>query len=226
MASSAATDLEIQRWRAHRSTLPAVGGTGDTPWEAALRGPADLVRGVEAGSFAVRLDRWVADARVDDAALGRARERWLREVAEQEATLSGLLADLAERRVAVTLRATTGRRHHGTVHVIGTDFVGLRTASGSEVLLAFHAVGSLRTAPAVEVTLGDRTVVTELRLTDVLSGLAEDRERVLLVTRAGDDVIAGTVRSVGHDVVVVRMDGERASTAYVPTAAVAEVSLG
>lgn len=226
MATGAATALEIRPPRARRSTLPPVGGPSETPWEAALRGPDDLVRGEEAGTFAARLDRWVADARVDDAALGRARERWLREVAEQEATLAGLLADLAERHVAVTLRATTGRRHHGTIQVIGTDFVGLRTASGGEVLVALHAIGSLRTTPAVEATLGDRMVVTELRLADVLSGLAEDRERVLLVTRAGDDVVAGVVRSVGHDVVVVRVDGERPSTAYVPTAAVAEVSLG
>lgn len=183
------------------------------------------MRGGEAASFSARLDRWVADARVDEAALRRARERWLRDVAEQETTLSGVLADLAERHVPVTLRSTTGRRHHGTIQVIGADFVGVRTATGVEVLVALHAVGSLRTAPAVEATLGDRMVVTELRLADVLSNLAEDRERVLLVTRSGDAVIAGELRSVGHDVVVLRVDGERPATTYVPTAAVAEVSL-
>jgi hypothetical protein len=203
-----------------------VGGTGDTPWDAALRGPADLVRGRDATSFVARLDRWLADASVDDAALRRARERWLREVAEQESTLSGVLADLAERHVPVAVRTTMGRRHHGSIQVIGADFVGVRTATGTEVLVALEAIGSLRTAPAVEATLGDRMVVTELRLADVLSRLAEERERVLLVTRADDDVIAGALRGVGHDVVVVRVEGERPSTAYVPTAAIVEVSLG
>jgi hypothetical protein len=173
-----------------------------------------------------RLDRWLADASVDDAALRRARERWLREVAEQESTLSGVLADLAERHVPVAVRTTMGRRHHGSIQVIGADFVGVRTATGTEVLVALEAIGSLRTAPAVEATLGDRMVVTELRLADVLSRLAEERERVLLVTRADDDVIAGALRGVGHDVVVVRVEGERPSTAYVPTAAIVEVSLG
>lgn len=212
-------------------TLPAVGGAGDTPshdtpWASALGAPDDLVRGGDAATFTARLDRWAADARVDDAALRRARERWLRQVAEQETTLSGLLADLAERHVPVTLRSTAGRRHQGTIQVIGADFVGLRGATGAEVLVALHAVGSLRTGPSVDATLGDRMVVTELRLADVLAGLAEDRERVLLVTRAGDDAIAGELRSVGHDVVVLRVDGDRPSTAYVPTAAVAEVCLG
>ena len=44
-----------------------------------------------------RLDRWVSDARSDEAAAARARERWLKQAADESATFSGVLFDLAER---------------------------------------------------------------------------------------------------------------------------------
>jgi hypothetical protein len=202
--------------------------TTDDAWAAGVAGlpVGDVVRGPGPGSFTARLDRWVADARVDAAALERSRERWLREVAEQEATLAGVLADLAERREPVTLRTSAGRRHHGQVHVIGADFVAMQPASGTDVLVALTAVVGVRTAPTTKAALGDRVVGTDLRLADVLGELAADRERVQLVTRVGDDAVAGVLRSVGHDVVVVRVEGDPPSAAYVPIAAIGEVSIG
>lgn len=199
---------------------------GDPAWDAALEHPDDLVRGDGSPSFAARLDRWVADARIDQSALQRSRERWLREVAEQEATLAGVLADLAERRTPLTVRTSGGRRHHGVISAIGADFVAVSTPSGSDVLLAVRAVGVVRTNPAEAATLGDQVVATELRLADVLAELAADRERVLLVTTDGQDSVTGVLRSVGHDVVVVRTDGERAAKAYVPLTAIAEITIG
>jgi hypothetical protein len=196
----------------------------DEAWEAALRRPEELVRGDGAASFASHLDRWVAEARVDDAALQRSRERWLREVADQEATLGGVLTDLAERRAGVTIDAG-GRRHTGVIGAIGADFVALHGARGPDVLLPISAVGVVRTAPAVAAAVGDRMVVTELRLADVLAELAADRERVRLVT-SGGQAAAGVLRSVGHDVIVLRTDGEQPGTAYVPRAAVVEVTIG
>jgi hypothetical protein len=200
--------------------------SGDESWDAALRAPDGLVRGADAGSFSARLERWVAEARVDDAAAQRSRERWLREVAEQEATLAGVLADLAERRTAVAVRTSAGRQHHGTIKVIGVDFVALRLASGTELLLAVRGLGVVRTAPAVDAALGDRAVATELRLADVLAELAAERERVLLLTTSGGDAVAGVLRSVGQDVVVLRTDAERPGTAYVHLAAIGEVAIG
>jgi hypothetical protein len=47
---------------------------------------------------------------------------------------------------------------------------------------------------------------------------------VVLALAGGDDPVAGALRSVGEDVVVVRMAGDGAGvTAYVPIAAVDEV---
>lgn len=197
----------------------------DRAWDAALDGPAQLLGGRTA-SFTSRLDRWVSEARVDQAALQRSRERWLREVAEQEATLSGVLADLAERRTLVVVRTRGGRRHSGVIRVIGADFVALALSSGGDVLIALRAIGVVRTAPAVEAAVGDRLLGTDLRLADVLAELAADRERVLLVTAHGDDAVSGQLRSVGQDVAVVRTDAERPATAYVPIAAIGEVTIG
>jgi hypothetical protein len=198
----------------------------DPAWDAALERPGDLVRGASAQTFSARLDRWVAEARIDQAALQRSRERWLREVAAQEATLVGVLADLAERRTPLTVRTSGDRRHHGVIRAIGADFVAVGTPSGGEVLLAVAGIGVVRTAPAEEPAIGDRMVATELRLADVLAELAADRERVLFVTRDGLDSVAGELRSVGHDVAVVRTDAERPATAYVPLAAIGEVTIG
>ena len=69
---------------------------------------------------------------------------------------------------------------------IGVDFVAVRAAAGADVLLAIRAVGVVRTAPAVDAAMGDRAVSTDLRLADVLVELATDRERVRLVTSAGE----------------------------------------
>jgi hypothetical protein len=196
----------------------------DEPSGAALRRPEGVLRGAGAPSFTARLEQWVADARVDEAARARSRERWLREVAEQEATLTGVLADLAERRSPVTLEVG-GRRLHGTVAAIGADFVAVHLATGADVLLALRALGVVRTAPAVGDAVGDRMVATELRLADVLGELAADHDRVRLVTISGETV-SGRLRSVGLDVVAVRTDGERHGAAYVPIAAITEVTVG
>jgi hypothetical protein len=145
-------------------------------------------------------------------------------VADQEATLSGVLTDLAERRAGVTIDAG-GQRHHGVVSAIGVDFVALQVATGPDVLLAISAIGLVRTAPAVAAAAGDRMVATELRLADVLAELATDRERLRVVTNAGQ-AVAGVLRSVGHDVLVLRTDGVPPGMAYVPRVAVVEVTIG
>jgi hypothetical protein len=185
-----------------------------------------VLRGAGATSFATRLERWVADARVDEDAMRRARERWLQDVALQEATLGGVLADLAERHAPITVETSAGRRHHGVVHVIGADFAALRTRPSTEVVVSLAAIEVVRTAPSVDATLGDRMLSTELRLADVLERLAAERAQAMVVLRRGDQAVIGQLRSVGHDVVVVRAPGADQGTAYVPIAAITEVSLG
>jgi ribosome maturation factor RimP len=74
--------------------------------------------------------------------------------------------------------------------------------------------------------VGERLVTTELRLVEVLSELAGERARVVLVPVDGADAVAGELRAVGRDVVTVRTDGDPPAIAYVPLRSVAEVTLG
>ena len=50
--------------------------------------------------LAAELSRWAAELRAQDATRSRTRERWLRQQAEEGATWTGTLLDLAERRQA------------------------------------------------------------------------------------------------------------------------------
>ncbi len=171
-----------------------------------------------------RIDRWVADARVDEAARLRARERWLRHQAEEEGSLAGVLADVAERGVPVAVHVRGGRQHRGEVRAVGADFVALRSGA-TDVIIAIAAVTSVRTRPGEASTLGDRSITSLLRLVEVLAGLAAERAAVLLVMAGGDDAVAGVLGSVGRDVVGVRVVDAPAVTAYVPIGAIVEVVL-
>lgn len=171
-----------------------------------------------------RLAAWAAEALVDEAAAARSRERWLRQAAGEEASFAGVLIDLAERGSPVVAAGVGGRRHRGVVVAVGSDFVALRTPVGRDVLLAVAAIGALRPEGGADASAGDRVVRVELDLAGALATLVPDRPRLFVVPRSGDDGVAGTLRAVGRDVVVLRTDAAPAATVYVPVAAVAEVS--
>jgi hypothetical protein len=198
-------------------------GSPGTPWDDAVAAPDHLLAG--GPGLAARLDAWLADARVEGSADARAREHWLRAAADADATFAGVLLDLGERGAPVAVATVAARRLQGVVQVLGADFVAIRTAVGTEVLLAISAIASVRTAPAVGAASGERVVTTDLRLADVLAELAAERARARLLLLDGNDVVTGELRSVGQDVVTVRTEGEPPALAYVRTTALAEVVL-
>ncbi|MGK2947086.1 MAG: hypothetical protein ACSLFP_00800 [Acidimicrobiales bacterium] len=192
-----------------------------------MLGDGDRRRGGEllpasGGGFTARLERWVAEARVEAAAAERSRERWLRAVAEQEATLGGVLLDLAEQHQPVVV-TVGGRRHHGVVQALGADFVALRR-DDHERVLRLGAVSLVHTAADATPVVGDRVITTDRRLEHLLDELAADRARVVLVT-SDDATVTGEVRSIGTDVVVLRTDSQPPGAAYVPLGAVRELAL-
>jgi hypothetical protein len=187
-------------------------------------GEGAAVGGLLGDGLAARIDRWIADARVDEAARLRAREHWLRRQAEEGGRLAGVLADVAERGAPVALHLRGGRRHGGEVAAVGADFIALRS-TGANVIVAQAAVTSLRTLPGEPSTIGDRPVATDHRLVDVLAGMAAERAPVLLVLD-GDETVAGSLRWVGQDVVGMRVAGGATVTAYVPVGAIVEVVVG
>jgi hypothetical protein len=191
-----------------------------------LRGDIDSDSGVDrllGDDFVRRLDRWVAEMRSDDAAAARARERWLFTQAQESSTFTGVLVDLSEQGTTVLIEGRSARRHRGRIVVVAHDFCALRTQAGHDVLLSYAGIASVRPEPRSTAPTGDRAVHLEAKLDDALGILAEDRPRVLVVTLAGDNGMAGELRSVGRDVLTLRLDGDPPAPAYIAISAIAEL---
>lgn len=185
----------------------------------------DLFRsGSGDGGLTASLSRWAADARIDEAAQERIRERWLRQQSAEEATMTGVLASLAERSRPVVVRTSAARHHRGLLTAVASDFCALRTAQGTDVLVAFDGVVSVHTTPGDDRAVGDRTLTIDVLLHEALSELSLDRPRVLVLARGENQGLAGELLSVGRDVLTLRLDGEPRSLAYVPLGSVVEVA--
>lgn len=169
------------------------------------------------------LAAWAADQRADEAAAGRIRERWLRQQAAEAATLAGIALDLAERRARVSVRTRAGRSHHGRVDAVGRDFLVMRSASSRPTFVAMAAVAWLRPEPgAAGDGTGDRGAPLDVSLADVLLRLSGDRPH--LQVTVGDETVTGQLRSVGADVLTMRIDGDPPASAHIRMDAIYEVS--
>ena len=178
-----------------------------------------------APDLGARLERWVAEARSSDAAAAKARARWLRAQSEESATFAGVLIDLAERTAPVVVHTRAGRRHRGVIAVVAIDFCALRTDRGTDILVAYRGIASVRPDTDVPGPSGDRLVHAEVALTEMLSILNADRPRVLVMTTVDDEGVAGELRSVGLDVITLRLDGGSRAPVYVPVGTITEVVL-
>lgn len=176
-----------------------------------------------------RLDREISrlsdETRGADAARSRSRAHWLRRQSEEQATLAGVLVDLAERADRVVLTTASGRRHRGWLRSVAADFCVLYAETGQQVVVTFAALTSVRCEPGRPAAGGDRDVVSRLTLADHLAALGDLDTRVSVTTTAPGETLGGVLRSVGRDVLVVGLDGDDRSVVYVPVASVAEVSL-
>jgi len=167
------------------------------------------------------LGRWAAEQRVVQAVGERRRTAWLGRQTE-DATLAGLFVAVAEQRRPVVVELADGRRHRGIPTVVGRDVAGLRTGTDRVVLVALHAIRSVRVTDEV----GDVPPIGPGPHTDLAGELArraEERPRVGLATVGAPGSLAGTLLAAGPHLVTVRLDG--GDVAYVPLAALADVSL-
>ncbi|MEM7285090.1 MAG: hypothetical protein AAF480_01970 [Actinomycetota bacterium] len=170
------------------------------------------------------LHRFASEAQVGEAAASRARQHWLEQQAAEETTFAGVLADLAERGRPVLVHTTAGRRHRGVLRVQGSDFVSISTDVGGDVLVALGAVTSVRSQPRDGAAHSGRAVNLALTFAGAVAALAEDRPRVAVAT-SSEATVNGELRSVGQDVVTIRVDGDTRANVYVPLDAVTDVSV-
>jgi hypothetical protein len=167
------------------------------------------------------LERAVAEDRVDRAVQERRHAAWMARQVDEPASVVGVLVTLAERRRPVVVELLDGRRHRGTVVRVGLDMAELHTTAGV-VLVATTAVAAVRATGALA---GPRDAAPAPRtdLATELAHLAADRPRVRLLAHGGRTTLVGRLVEAGPQLVVLRLDG--GDLAYVPLAALAEVSL-
>jgi hypothetical protein len=110
------------------------------------------------------------------------------------------------------------------VRAVAGDFTVLGTEGSVDVLLHYSGIVAVRQEAGSSPAFGDRTLALDTTLGEVLVGLAGGRPQVSVVMRDGNG-LTGQLRAMGRDVLTLRLDDERHSAAYVPLAAVAEITL-
>jgi hypothetical protein len=161
-------------------------------------------------------DELADESRAADAVRRRSQARWLRQQAAEEATLVGVLVDLAERGDVVSLRSASGRTHRGPVSFVGGDHVVI----GDDVWVRVAAVVAVRFAG--DVATGDRAAVRHTRLVESLAEMVPDRPAVVVVTFDGTSM-RGELIAAGAEIVSLVLDGDRSQRCVIAVDGIAEV---
>ncbi len=169
--------------------------------------PPDRPVDLTAGDPLAALQRWVADGRVDEAARARSRRRWLENAATEEATLGGVLLDLAERRRPVTVRTLVGHRITGPIIAVGADFIAVADARLGDTLMPTTRIATVQPAPGDDLPAGDRRHDVVLTFRDALMELAAERPEVMV--GVGDETLRGELRTASTEVVTLVIADER-----------------
>lgn len=144
-------------------------------------------------------DHWAASDRVEAAAAARARERWLRQQASEDATLAGSLIELCEAGSPVML-STASARLQGHVVAVGADCCLLVAAGAGPCLVRLDRLSTVVPTPDDDrpTPRGARPATLSLSFFDILATLAADRSPVT-VTLAGGNRVTGELLGVGAD---------------------------
>jgi hypothetical protein len=145
-----------------------------------------------------------------DAASRRGQARWLRQLADESASLAGVALDLAEHKAPAVVRLRHGAGLcTGSINAVGVDFLTVDTT-----LVPFAAVRSLQSEIQVA---GDREPAGSITFAAAVARLAADRPRVRALLGHGES-ISGDLAAAGTDVL-------RIDTTWVPISAVCALVL-
>ena len=165
-------------------------------------------------------DRWLAAARADEAARVRSRRASLVRQQAEEATVLGVLTDLAERQDLTSLVLVGDRRRTGWVTWVGTDAVVVEAAGTPMTVVPIRAVVAVSVAGrSLPPSPGATVAATDLH--GLLSGVAGGGVRGTV--RAGGTHETGDLHHVGLDVVSLRRDDR--SVVHLALGAIDEVVL-
>lgn len=174
-----------------------------------------------AEKLVVDAERWLADARIDEAAKARSRERWLRQQAAEDATFAGILLTLVESNALVALSLTDDTDIEGCLVGLGADYVVSTGHAGRITYVATSAIGAVRPMAEAVVPAGKPHVPVARQLWQVIA--LEAGERPTVEVRSGAAVVTGTLAAAGADVLTIAIAGR--VPVYVPLASVTALSL-
>jgi hypothetical protein len=158
----------------------------------------------------VELEAWLARLRAGEEAQARRRVGWAIQQLSEEATLVGLLADLAGHAPQVAVDTCVGTR---VIHLtgVGHDFLaGLDRSRW--VLVSLAAVEAVRSqVRATAQPSGRQHDTVDATLAEALADLLADRPRLTVRTLSGRRLL-GDLHAVGDGVITLRVGpGEPAS---------------
>lgn len=160
----------------------------------------------------------VDEARHRDALARRSGERWLRQQAQDRATLSGVLLSAGEHATTVAVRTSVATVRSGTVRGVGLDHVAL-ACDEQVALLRLGAVTMVTLEPGTASTVaGAAREGFDRTFDEALANVAAELSPVAL-TLTGGGRVSGVLRSVGEDVATIATD---AGIVFVPLGAIAE----
>jgi hypothetical protein len=134
-----------------------------------------------------------------EAAEDRRARRLNRLVERESSTMTGVLVELAERRVAAVIEVAGGLTVRGLVTAVGSDVVVLLSSNDRRrSIVRMQTIGSLRISEASEIT-GDRPGSLAANFQDTLAQLAGVDEIVTMFGSSGPSA-TGTLIWVGADV--------------------------
>jgi hypothetical protein len=141
----------------------------------------------------------VTDAYAHEAAEARRARRLSRLMERESSTITGILVELAERRVGVVIDLRDGLVVRGSITAIGTDVVIVFSGvTRQRSVLRTDAIAAVRAVDAAEVT-GDRSPTWSTTFHDIVTDLSGHEETVT-VHVGGGDPLSGTLSWVGLDV--------------------------
>lgn len=161
------------------------------------------------------------DASVEDAVTQRLARRQIEQVESDIATFVGLLRDVSERRVAVTIHTDDDRRFQGIVVAVARDHVVIDTFARQRIHLRIEAIHIVRVEPGqtASVPRGDRGAAQDLLLIERLARWQDNPPYIALFVTGRADPVRGRLVAVGDDVVTLQGDHDRHPT-WVSAAAV------
>ena len=168
-------------------------------------------------------ERLLDEARSDDLARARARERSLRRQATEAATLLGSLLDLAESGTTLSITVLGGRRHDGTLVGVGHDVVVL-VEREQHVAIRVDAITVARPAPGSRAVAaaGDRSASLDLGFVELVARVVDEQPDVAAALVTGE-TLAGSLVAVGADVFTLRVAAGADGLAYCPSVAVSSM---